>query len=116
MSLSRYRVSPRKGHLERAKRIYGYVYDSKHGAIRYRTGEPDYSKLPDQDFDWTRTVYGNVKELLPTDAPAPKGKHVVLTTYVDANLCHDFITGRSVTAILHIANQTPIDWYSKRQA
>jgi hypothetical protein len=26
------------------------------------------------------------------------------------------VTGRSVTAILHFLNQTPIDWYSKKQA
>jgi hypothetical protein len=26
------------------------------------------------------------------------------------------VTGRSVTAILHFLNQTPMDWYSKKQA
>ena len=36
--------------------------------------------------------------------------------YVDANLHHDLVTGRSFTAILHIVTGTPIDWYSKRQA
>ena len=44
------------------------------------------------------------------------GKSVVLTAYVDANLHHDLITGRSVTGILHLVNQTPVDWYTKRQA
>jgi len=39
-----------------------------------------------------------------------------LTHYVDANLYHDMITGRSVTGILHLVNKTPIDWYSKKQA
>jgi len=34
---------------------------------------------------------------------------------VDVNLCHDLITGRSVTSILHLANKTSIDWYSKKQ-
>ena len=29
---------------------------------------------------------------------------------------HDMISGRSVTGILHFLNQTPIDWYSKKQA
>ena len=29
---------------------------------------------------------------------------------------HDIVTGRSVTGILHFANKTPIDWYSKKQA
>ena len=36
--------------------------------------------------------------------------------YVDTNLLHDLVTGRSVTAILHIVNGTPIDWYSKQEA
>ena len=29
---------------------------------------------------------------------------------------HDIMTGKSVTGILHMANKTPIDWYSKKQA
>jgi hypothetical protein len=44
------------------------------------------------------------------------GSYVTITTYVDANLCHDMITGRSVTGILHALNGTVIDWYSKKQA
>ena len=39
-----------------------------------------------------------------------------LVHYVDANLFHDALTGRSVTACLHFINATPIDWYSKKQA
>jgi len=31
-------------------------------------------------------------------------------------LMHDMATGKSVTGILHLLNQTPIDWYSKKQA
>ena len=57
-----------------------------------------------------------MNELLPEDAPVPLGKHITLTHYVDANLFHDALTGRSVTGILHMANATPIDWYSKKQA
>jgi hypothetical protein len=41
---------------------------------------------------------------------------VVLTHYVDANLYHNVLTGRSVTGVLHLINGTPIDWYSKKQA
>jgi len=29
---------------------------------------------------------------------------------------HDVLTGHSVTGILHLLNQTPIDWFSKKQA
>ena len=38
-----------------------------------------------------------------------------MTTYVDENLCHDIITGISVTGILHFENKSLIDFYSKRQ-
>ena len=96
--------------------MYGYLARTKEAAIRYRCGLPDYSNLPVQEFDWMRTVYGNVTEEIPSDAPEPLGKEVVLTTYVDANLYHDLITGRALTGILHLLNGTPIDWYSKCQA
>ena len=39
-----------------------------------------------------------------------------MTTFLDANLLHDLITGRSVTAVLHFFNLTPGGWYCKRQA
>ena len=87
----------------------------KHGFLRIRTGEPDYSGLPDKHYDWERSVYGNVQEQVPKDTPKPLGKQVVLTSYVDANLHHDLVTGRSVTGVIHFVNQTPIHWFSKKQ-
>ena len=116
MTMSGFRVAPRQGHLERAKRLYGYLSKMRDAVIRIRTEEPDYSGLPDQDFDWAYSVYGAVKEIIPHDAPEPLGRYVTLTHYVDANLFHDMITGRSVTGILHLLNKTPIDWFSKKQA
>ena len=116
MTMSRFRAEPRKGHLERLKRIYGYLRKYKYGAVRIRTNKPDYSDLKDVSYDWLYTTYGNVKEAIPKDLPKALGKSVVLTTYVDANLHHDLVTGRSVTGILHLVNQTPVDWYTKRQA
>lgn len=88
----------------------------RHATIRIRTMEPDYSDIPEQFYDWTTSVYGDVTELLPLDAPEPLGKCVTFTTYVDANLYHDMMTGRSVTGIIHLINQTPFDWYSKKQS
>ena len=38
------------------------------------------------------------------------------TTYVDANLHHKPVTGRAVTACLHLVNATPSHWHTKRQA
>ena len=115
MTMSSFRSAPRRGHLDRVRRICGYLARMKHATIKFRTHEPDYSDLPPNDYNWLHT-YGNVKELVPDDAPEPLGKKVVLTHYVDANLFHDALTGRSVTGILHMVNATPVEWYSKKQA
>ena len=37
------------------------------------------------------------------------------SSFFDANLMHDVVTGRSASGILEFINQTPIDWFSKRQ-
>ena len=115
MSMSRFRLAPKVGHIERMKRIYGYLSSTKHYALRFRTDEPNYMHLPDLEYDCTR-IYGGVLEEIPKDASEPLGKSVTTTTFLDANLLHYLIAGRSVTAVLHFFNLTPGDWYSKRQA
>ena len=86
------------------------------GAIRFRTGEHDFSSLKAQEYDWTRSVYSGACEQIPHDIPKPLGKHVQTTHYVGANLHHDLATGKAVTAVLHFLNQTPIDAYTKMQS
>jgi hypothetical protein len=116
MTLSSFRAAPRFGHLERAKRICGYLAKMCHATIRFRTRLPDYSDIVEPNTNWDYSVYDGSTEPLSNDAPPPKGNVVIFTHYVDANLYHDILTGRSVTGILHFLNQTPIDWYSKKQA
>jgi hypothetical protein len=88
----------------------------KEARIRVLTNELDYSDYQDPRYNWSSSVYGDVKEIIPTDIPESKGKYATLSHYFDVNLYHDMVTGRSVTAILHFLNQTPMDWYSKKQA
>ena len=102
--------------MDRLKRIYSYAIWTKDNGIRLRTDQPDYSFLPDQVFDWTCSVYGNVQEILPDDMPEPLGKAVSTTTTMDTNLNHCLATGKSLTGCLHFVNKTPVDWYSKKQA
>ena len=116
VTLSSFRAAPRKGHLDRVKRIFGYLSKMRHATIRVRVSEPDYSDLPVKEYDWSKSVYGAIEEIIPDDAPEPLGKMVVLTHYVDANLMHDMVTGRSMTGILHLLNKTPVDWFSKKQS
>ena len=101
--------------MDRLKRICGYLIKFKHGAIRFRVNTPNYSDIQIPEYDWTYSTYGKVSEQLPDDLPEPLGLAVLLTTYVDANLYHDLLTGRSVSGILHLLNQTPFEYYSKKQ-
>ena len=64
-TMSRFRSAPRKEHLERLQRVYGYVMKTKHYLTRFRTEEPDYTYLPDMKHDWSYTVYGNIQEIIP---------------------------------------------------
>jgi hypothetical protein len=116
MTMSSFRAAPREGHLERLKRIHGYLRKWPDGAIRFRTGIPDNeSKFTMPEHDWMYTVYGNCEEEISPDLPTPKGKLVRLTTFVDANLMHCKVTGKSATGILHLVNQTPVEWFSRKQ-
>ena len=109
ITLSSFRVEPRKGHMDRIKRVYCYLAKMKHATIRIRTEQPDLSGLPDQLFEWEKSVYGEVKELLPEDAPRSLGKEVVTISYHNANLCHNEISSRLVSGVTHFVSKMPID-------
>jgi Reverse transcriptase (RNA-dependent DNA polymerase) len=65
ISLSSFRAAPRVGHLERLNRIYGFLSNMSHAVLRICTEEPDYSDLPDLEHDWSRSVYGEITEVIP---------------------------------------------------
>jgi hypothetical protein len=97
-------------------RIYGYIKKNPDGAIRFLTNIPDHEGYGQHvQHDWTLTVYENVPEELPSDMPAPKGKVMRITTYMDAKLYHDLVTGRSMSGIIYLVNQTPVHWFPKKQ-
>jgi hypothetical protein len=118
MTMGRFRAAPRKGHLERLKRIIGYLRHYPDATVRFRTGIPNHEARGDPPtYDWMHSVYGRSSdEQNPPGMPTPRGKPMRITTFVDANLYHDLTTGRSTSGILHMVNQTPISWFSKCQA
>jgi hypothetical protein len=65
---------------------------------------PQYETPP--SYDWLHLIYGNDPEVLPPNMPEPKGKVVHHTTFFDANLYHDYITGRAAMGTFHFVQQT----------
>ena len=116
MTLSTFRANPRKGHMDRIKRVFCYITKMKHGGLRFRTELPDYSNIPESIYDWEKSINGKVKECIPHDIPMPLGKPVIFTAYEDANLMHDVTTGKSITRNIHLVNNNNIiDTYSTRK-
>ena len=115
MSLSRFNMAPREGHLKHAKKILGYVKFYEQGKIIFDTSCPNHSKYAMEDHDNWGKFYPDATKDIPHDIPSPKGKSVRLTVYVDADHAHDLVTRRSVTGIVVMANNTPVCWISKRQ-
>jgi hypothetical protein len=116
MTMSGFCVMPRQGHFDRLKRIYGFLKIHPYKAIRFRTGIPDHEaiRMPETN-DWAYSVYGEQPEELSHNLPIQRGLPVRITTYKDANLINDLLTGRSVTGCIHLVNQTPFYWFSKEQ-
>ena len=114
ITMGGFRAQPRIGHMNRLKRIFGFLKQYKSCSIKFRTKEPDYSKYKTEDRNWDN-VYGDDQEEIPNNMPNPKGRKVILTMFADANLYHDRITGQSITGLIMMLNKTPIDWFSKKQ-
>ena len=118
MSLNRFCQSPHIGHVECLIHIIGYICHFPPAAICFRTGIPDHETIFGDTpiiHEWMHTIYGNMTEDIPPDMPTPKGRPIRLTTFVNANLMHYLVTSHSCSGILHFLNQTPIDWFTKRQ-
>ena len=59
MTMSKFRSAPRKGHLDRMRRVIRYLCKFRHYMICFRVDEPNYSNVPGiKNHDWEHTVYG----------------------------------------------------------
>jgi hypothetical protein len=64
--------------------------------------------------DW-KSMYGDVKEMIPSDAPVARGKEVDLRLFVDSDHAGEQFTRRSRTGFVIYLNMAPLMWFSKSQ-
>ena len=101
--------------MKRFQRIAAYLVKMRHVAIRFKTKVPNLYLLEDVEYGWEKTIYGKVTEVIPPNTPKPLRKSIKMITYVDTNLMHGLVMGKSVTGISHLLNQTPVEWFTRRQ-
>jgi hypothetical protein len=63
--------------------------------------------------DW-KSMYGDVKEMIPSHTPVTRGKEVDLCLFVDSNHAGEQFTRRSRTWFVIYLNMAPIVWFSER--
>jgi hypothetical protein len=105
---------PREGHLEAVFHVFAYL-GLHHNAIV--VFDPTYPSVGIGNFiktDW-KFMYGDVKEMIPSDAPASRGKEVDLRLFVDSDHDGEQFTRRSRTGFVIYLSMAPIVWLSKRQ-
>jgi hypothetical protein len=114
--MSSYFCAPPQGHVNWLKRVYGYLRRNPYSATCFCVEIPNQEALatPHQS-NWSYAIYRPVTEERPPDQPLPRGKPMRTTTYKDANLCHDLVTGHAMCGIIHFFNQTHIFSHCKKQ-
>jgi hypothetical protein len=60
-------------------------------------------------------MYGDVNEIIPSDAPAYRGNEVDLRLFVDDNHAGEQFKRRSRTRFVIYLNMAPIVWFSNSQ-
>jgi len=115
-TLSRYSMAPKEGHMAAMHRIFGYLRNKPKGQLLIDMEQPPVRDSINRTamLDW-KEFYPDAVENIPKDRSEPKGKLCTITCYVDAYHARDMVTRRSVSGILLLLNNIPVQWQSKRQ-
>jgi hypothetical protein len=115
-TLARFASAPREGHLNRCKRLFGYLKYNDKAKLRMDPSDPNYEDLNfKENQDW-KDLYPDAEEYMPDKMPRPVNKRPLhITVILDASHGSCYVTRRSVTGYMLFIGQAPIRWYSKRQ-
>jgi hypothetical protein len=111
--LSTYLCLPREGHLKAVFPVFTYLGLNHNARVVF---DPTYPAVDMDTFintDW-KSMSGDVKEMIPSDSPIPRGKEVDLRLFVDSDQAGEQFTRRSRTGFVIYLNMAPIVWFSKR--
>ena len=113
--MSSHTAMPREGHLAHVLYIFSYLKQHHNSRLVLDPTYPDIDMTAFQRYNW-KQFYGDVKELLPSNAPRAIGKEFIIRAFVDADFAGDSLTRRSRTGFVVFINSAPIFWLSKKQS
>jgi hypothetical protein len=112
--LSTHLCLPCEGHLKAFFHVLAYL--GRHNNVRV-VFDPTYPDVDMVTFIETdgKSMYGDVKEIIPSDAPVSCGKEVDLRLFVNSDHDGEQFARRSRTGTVIYLNMAPIVWFSKHQ-
>ena len=117
--LSSYLALPRTGHLNQALHIVKYLEIHHSNELTFDPEEyflsHDLRLEASEKGRAMQGLYADASEVLPPNAPKPRGKPIQINCFVDSDHAGDRLTRRSHTGIIIYINKAPISWYSKKQ-
>ena len=113
--MSSHLALPRSGHLKQLIHIFAYLKKNHNSELVFDPSDPEIDMNTFERKDWASTEFGTISEILPGNAPPPRGQGFTMRAYVDADHAGDAITRRSRTGFLVYLNMAPIYWHSKKQ-
>ena len=118
-SMSRFSSCPRKGHLERVLRIFGYLKRRRNRRIVIDARDPEFEgDTAEVDADpgaMLQSAYPEAREELDANLPTPVVDEMAISVFVDSDHAHDKLTRRSITGMMIFVGRTPVFYSSKRQ-
>jgi hypothetical protein len=112
--LSTYLFLPLEVHLEAVFHVFAYMELQHNTRVVFDPTHPAVDMGNFIKTDW-KSMYGAVREIIPSDAPIPCGKEVYLRLFVDSDHAGEQFTRRSRTGFVLYLSMAPILWFSKRQ-
>ena len=120
-TLARYTHVAREGHWKSLLRVFEYLNKVPFLGIPITAHtlqwiHPDgVLETVQNNIAQLKTYYPDVQDEWDSNWPAPKGKPVTVTIFVDADHASNRSDRRSITGIIILINKMPYKWFSKRQ-
>ena len=106
---------PREGHLDHVIYIFSYLKSHLNSRLALDLSYPDIDMDSFKRYGW-KQFYGDVKELIPPNAPWAVGREFIKRTFLDIDFADDNLNRRSRSEFIKMINGAPLYWFSKKQS
>ena len=103
----------RKVNFYQVLHIFGYLKKHHNDKMVFEPTDPDINMSKFKKQDWSQMIYGELNEVMPTNAALACGRGMHMNVWVELDYAGESIMRRSRTGYLIFLNGSPIYWFSK---